>query len=168
MFKKIKHMADRESLYSFLSNSVDKKLEENIKTWVLEKLIDKNSTITQDTKIAFFEAEKILFLDYINTNNVDKIINLFNTITSLDNPKLNKMEWKILADSINEQKEFFRKNTTHNKNVAVLLQKGLSELSSEDNTKNLVYQTVQDALEIVNQYKDDIGCTGETNDNHTS
>jgi hypothetical protein len=157
-----------ESSHSkFLVNGI-RKGTDSITQWVEENLIKENPSTDAKSKIAFYEAEKSLIIEYIMENDFSGLKTLIDAIDNekfKNNQKLKVNECRVLANAIIEAQEYrcVKESTSMHSNLHKLLDTKYKELTDEG-YKSKISDKVMEALSIV-QYtatdSSEVSVTGE-------
>ncbi|WP_341793864.1 hypothetical protein [Rickettsia endosymbiont of Ceutorhynchus obstrictus] len=146
-------MVLEESHSRFLIRNIDNNLE-TITKWVEENLIKDNPNTNAQSKIAFYEAEKDLIIEYIMENNFQTLKSLINAIDHEqfhNNQKLKINECRVLANAIIEAQKYRcvqESGSAMHSDLNKLLRTKYQELTDET-YKSKISGIVEQALLIV-------------------
>ncbi|MFU7502959.1 MAG: hypothetical protein ACE1S7_06120 [Candidatus Tisiphia sp.] len=127
---------------------------ETITKWVEENLIKDNPNTNAQSKMAFYEAEKSLIIEYIMENDFQTLKNLIHAIDHEkfnNNQKLKINECRVLANAIIEAQEYRcvrEGGSAMHSDLNKLLRTKYQELTDES-YKNKISSIVDQALSIV-------------------
>ncbi|UCM85594.1 MAG: hypothetical protein LF885_06505 [Rickettsia endosymbiont of Culicoides impunctatus] len=167
MYKNVSQNALKEASTQFLVSAIRNNCMESITSWVEENLVNESSNTTADKKIAFYEAEKSLIIEYIMENDFSGLQNLMDAIDNkkfVNNQKLKVNECRVLANAIIEKKRYCEEKKSVRKdlhdNLYKLLDTKYNELIDE-NYRSEISEKITEALSIVTIMGDE-GSSGST------
>jgi hypothetical protein len=147
----MKFTAAVEGFIKFISDALDEDKKEVITTWIGNNLLNHQTPsprITQNIKAAFFEAQKIVFTEYIVRNDIEKMKLLLDAVNSPANEKLRTFECKVLADAFIEKQEFLTTSTQHNQELIEILNNQYENIES-DELKESISSKIREVQQII-------------------